>query len=117
VSRTLTASPTAPRTPRTRDVDCAEVVAGFWITLGEVWRPGRRYGDVQRNLRKVSKRLADPRLFDHPLRPGHVVKVWTPEQAQAFLTATSEHRMRPVHAGAVNGNAARGIARAQVGGC
>lgn len=71
--RTITAGAKVP--PKVKDVDCADVVGGLWITLGQMWMKGQRYGDVQRDLRKVSKRLADPHLFDHPLRPGYVVKV------------------------------------------
>lgn len=72
MARTLTAGTrTEPRQP----VDCADVVAGLWITVERLWLKGRAYGDLQQDYRKVSKRLADPRLFEHPLRPGYVLKV------------------------------------------
>jgi len=71
VSRVLAAS--EPRkTPRGTNshVDCADVVAGLWITLGKLWLKGRRYGKVLGLMADTREKLNDPRLRDHPKRPA-----------------------------------------------
>lgn len=70
MARTLTAQPKAA--PRVRDVDCADVVAGLWISVGGLWLLGRRYGKVMRDMQTTREKLADPRLKDHPKRPAAI---------------------------------------------
>lgn len=71
MSRTLTAgAKPEPRQQARSYVDCAEVVAGLWITLGNLWRPGRRYGAVLGLMADTRAKLADPALRDHPKRPA-----------------------------------------------
>lgn len=67
MARTLTASRAEPRQARAY-VDCADVVAGLWITLGKLWITGRRYGKVLGLMQSTREKLADPRLRDHPKR-------------------------------------------------
>lgn len=70
MTRTLTASTRSePRAPR-QTADCADVVAGLWITLERMWLLGQRYGKVLQALHEVRAKLADPRLRDHPKRPA-----------------------------------------------
>ena len=68
MARTLTASTKQP--PRVRDVDCADVVAGLWITLADLWLLGKRYGKLVSYVRYTQGKLADPQLQNHPKRHG-----------------------------------------------
>ena len=71
VARVLTASaPQKPRTQPRTHVDCADVVAGLWLTLGALWMRGNRYGKVLAAMERTREKLADPALFDHPKRPA-----------------------------------------------
>ena len=71
MTRTLTAGVRQEPRQQTRTyVDCADVVAGLWITLGKLWMPGRRYGTVLGLMADTRTRLADPALRDHPKRPA-----------------------------------------------
>ena len=70
MARVLTAS--EPRkAPKgiSGQVDCADVVAGLWITLVALWMQGQRYGTVLGLMQRTRERLNDPRLRDHPKRP------------------------------------------------
>ena len=70
MARTLTAGvKPEPRVQRAY-VDCADVVAGLWITLGKLWMRGRRYGRVLALVADTRAKLNDPRLRDHPKRPA-----------------------------------------------
>lgn len=95
MARTLTAS--ARETPRTQPrqtVDCADVVAGLWITLGALWMRGNRYGKVLRAMQRTREKLADPRLFDHPKRPDaeHRMEGWRLELRDLELQAEPYRR-------------------------
>ena len=70
MARTLSAGARAePRQQSRAYVDCADVVAGLWITLGKLWMRGRRYGKVLAAMERTREKLADPALRDHPKRP------------------------------------------------
>lgn len=71
MSRTLTAGDKpAPRTQPRQPADCADVVAGLWITLGALWMRGQRYGKVLAAMQQTRAKLDDPALRDHPKRPA-----------------------------------------------
>lgn len=71
MARTLTASTrTEPRKQPKTCVDCADVVAGLWITLSGLWLLGQRYRKVAAAVRQTRDKLADPALRDHPKRPA-----------------------------------------------
>ena len=69
MTRTLTAGTrTEPRAPR-QPVDCADVVAGLWISVERMWLKAERYRKVVKAIRDTRAKLEDPRLRDHPKRP------------------------------------------------
>lgn len=68
MARVLTASTrTEPRAPR-QPADCADVVAGLWISVERLWLAAPAYRKLLRDMRLTRERLADPRLQDHPKR-------------------------------------------------
>lgn len=95
MTRVLTASTRSePRTQPSAAVDCADVVAGLWITLGALWMRGNRYGKVLRALQQTRARLDDPRLRDHPKRPDaeHRMEGWRLELRDLELQAEPYRR-------------------------
>lgn len=88
--RTITAGAKVP--PRAKEVDCADVVGGLWITLGYLWMKGQRYGKLVRAMHDTREKLADPALRDHPKRgaaedrmEGWRIELrWIDEQKEPF---------------------------------
>ncbi len=94
MSRTVTAGvKPEPRQPRAH-VDCADVVAGLWITLGALWMRGRRYGKVLGLMSDTRAKLEDPRLRNHPKRPAAEARMegWRLELRDLEVTAEPYRR-------------------------
>lgn len=70
MARTLTAGINPEPRQQRQPADCADVVAGLWITLEGLWLLGRRYGKVLKAMQTTREKLQDPRLRDHPKRPA-----------------------------------------------
>lgn len=73
MARVLTASnaKSESRQPR-QTVDCADVVAGLWISVERLWLSAERYRKLVNAVRETKAKLADPRLQNHPKRPAAV---------------------------------------------
>lgn len=68
MARTLTAGVKAE--PRSQPADCADVVAGLWISVERLWLAAIRYRKLVNAVKSTKAKLADPRLHDHPKRPA-----------------------------------------------